>query len=361
MNICLLTIDLSTVGGINKVTFDLAKDLLDCCNNVTICGIINGTKKPFYNNSVESINLFDENLRMKEYIFNGSKKLIEVLKRKDIDVVLLQGEAAGLLGAFTRLSYKKCKYVYCDHGALTYDINGLSKLMTNITLWICGHFTDASIFETEQGQKDFYQLISGNINKYYYIYNYGNDNIAITNLSVSKKLLTVGRMTSQKGFDYAIEVASLLDKDIDWEWDFIGDGEEKTSIQNKINEYHLDDRIKLLGSVKELDDKYKDYYLMVCTSRHEGLPMALIDAKFAKLPIISFNIKTGPSEIIIDNVNGNLIDAFDCNKMAETINTILKDDNIRKKYVSHAWDNKEKFSRNSVLDRWKNVLWEIIK
>ena len=30
MNICLLTIDLSTVGGINKVTFDLAKDLLDC-------------------------------------------------------------------------------------------------------------------------------------------------------------------------------------------------------------------------------------------------------------------------------------------------------------------------------------------
>ena len=52
----------------------------------------------------------------------------------------------------------------------------------------------------------------------------------------------------------------------------------------------LDDRIKLLGSVKELDDKYKDYYLMVCTSRHEGLPMALIDAKFAKLPIISFNI-----------------------------------------------------------------------
>ena len=58
MNICLLTIDLSTVGGINKVTFDLARDLSDLGNKVLVCGIVNGNKKTFYDNNANIRFLF---------------------------------------------------------------------------------------------------------------------------------------------------------------------------------------------------------------------------------------------------------------------------------------------------------------
>lgn len=357
MNICLLTIDLSTVGGINKVTFDLARDFMSLGYKVNVCGIINGEKDCFY--KVDGINissLFNEELPMKEYLFSGAKKLVTLLQEEDVDVCLLQGEAAGLLGAYTRFKYKKCKYIYCDHGALTYDISGLRKFITDITLWVCGHMTDMSIFETLQGKNDFKKLVGGRVSKYEYIYNYGNDKVKLCEENNNYRLVTVGRMTSQKGFDYAVEVAKRITSDKPWVWDFIGDGEDRLKIEELIKEYHLENRINLLGSVKDLENKYKDYYLMIGTSRHEGLPMALIDAKFAKLPIISFDIKTGPSEIIVDGVNGNLIEAFDIDKMARTISDIINDSSKRNAYVENAWVNKEKFDKKQVLLKWKKVL-----
>ena len=359
MNICLLTIDLSTVGGINKVTFDLARDLTDLGNKVLVCGIVNGNKKTFYDNNANIRCLFEEELPMKKYIVNGSKKLIDILKEEKIDVLLLQGEAAGLLGAFTKMKYNKCKYVYCDHGALTYDISGFRRVMTNITLWVCGKFTDYSVFETNKGKNDFQKLVGKNEYKYRYIYNYGNNDVEIVKPSDRIKLVTVGRMTSQKGFDLAVEVAKRIKASKLWTWDFIGNGEDFDEIEAKIKINKLQDRINLLGNVKELEHKYKDYYLMICTSRHEGLPMTLIDAKFAKLPIISFDINTGPNEIILDKINGNLVSPFDVEEMARITSEIIENKQIRDDYVIHAWDNKYKFDKINVLNDWKSFLEEI--
>ena len=51
---------------------------------------------------------------------------------------------------------------------------------------------------------------------------------------------------------------------------------------------------------------YKKSAIYVLTSLMEGLPMVLLEAKAYRLPIVSFDIETGPDEIVDDGVNGYL-------------------------------------------------------
>lgn len=60
------------------------------------------------------------------------------------------------------------------------------------------------------------------------------------------------------------------------------------------------------------------------TSRYEGLPLCLIEAMQMNVPCVSFDVKTGPSDIIENNVNGILISSFEIEKMIKEINALLK-------------------------------------
>lgn len=352
--ICLLTIDLSLIGGITKITLDLAKDFKNNGYDVTVCGIINGSKLPFYDtNGIDIINLFEDNRRMKNYIVKGAKQFKQILNKKQIDIVLLQGEAAAILGAVTRFCYSKPRYIYCDHGALNYDIKGISKIITNFELMVCAHFNDESVFETKASANKFKKVFKPK--KVSYIYNYYNNDIVKKNSKFNRKILTVGRLTSQKGYDLLIDVATKIKSDFDWKWYIIGDGEQRMFLETKIREYSLENKIILLGNISNIKNEYANYDIMVCTSRHEGLPLALIDGKAASLPIISFDIQTGPNEIIEDSVTGYLIKPFDTDDMAEKISLLLNDDVKYNIYHLNTQNYLLKFSKSEVLKEWENL------
>lgn len=104
-----------------------------------------------------------------------------------------------------------------------------------------------------------------------------------------------------------------------------------------------------------------NYYLSraqicVMTSRAEGLPMCLLEAKDFSLPSVSFDIPTGPNEIIEDGVNGYLIAPFDCEDMAEKLARLMEDESLRAEFAAHAQDNMEKFRLESILRDWNRVL-----
>ena len=72
-----------------------------------------------------------------------------------------------------------------------------------------------------------------------------------------------------------------------------------------------------------MDNYYKKSKIYVMTSRYEGMPLVLLEAKAYKLPIISFDIDCGPSEEVIDKKNGYLIKPFDIDEMADKIKELL--------------------------------------
>lgn len=98
----------------------------------------------------------------------------------------------------------------------------------------------------------------------------------------------------------------------------LGDGPDRLKLKKLIAEQALQDTVKLLGYVKNPYPYLKDAMFKVLCSRVEGLPLSIIESLVLKTPVVSFDCKSGPSEMIVDGENGFLIENqnFDALKKA---------------------------------------------
>lgn len=175
-----------------------------------------------------------------------------------------------------------------------------------------------------------------------------------------KWILTAGRLTHQKGMDYLVRTADLvLKKYSDWQWLILGDGEQWDLIQTQIKKRQLQGRLVLMGQVTDINRYLEQAQIFVLTSRYEGLPMCLLEAKAKKLPCVSFDIKTGPDEIIADGYNGFLIPAFDCRRMAHQIGRLIEDRDLRQSFSNNAMTGMGRFQLAAILNQWDEVIKRI--
>ena len=163
-------------------------------------------------------------------------------------------------------------------------------------------------------------------------------------------------MVPEKGMEYLMDVAQkVLTKHKDWKWYVVGDGTERASLESYIQEYKLEKQLILTGLVSNVDEYLAQAKIFVLTSKSEGLGMCLLEAKAHDLPCVSFNVPTGPSEIIEDGINGYLIAPFDCDAMADKINELIVNDKLRNQFADMAQNNIQKFEMESIISKWNRV------
>ena len=172
--------------------------------------------------------------------------------------------------------------------------------------------------------------------------------------TTSKMILSAGRLTYQKGFDILVDVADkFLKKYPDWKWVVLGEGEDRQMLEEKVKMLDLDKQLLFPGNVSNIDKYYSEAAMFVMTSRFEGLPMTLLETKPYKLPLISFNCKTGPSELIKEGVNGFLVSEGNINDMADKIVQLMEDEKLRKQMSKNTV--KEKKMKKKILFMLKMV------
>ncbi|ULT56207.1 glycosyltransferase [Neobacillus drentensis] len=112
-------------------------------------------------------------------------------------------------------------------------------------------------------------------------------------------LLSIGRLSSQKGFDVAIQTAKIMqDQNINFIWYIIGQGELKEKLKKQINEAKVEDKVILLGT-RENPYPYCYYCdLVVQPSRYEGKSVVLDEAKILAKPIVVSNYDTVRDQIL---------------------------------------------------------------
>lgn len=107
------------------------------------------------------------------------------------------------------------------------------------------------------------------------------------------KLLSVGRLNSQKGFDLAVEAAKILrDSGMHFLWLIVGEGAEQQSLQQKIDAYDLSDSIQLIGARENPYTYMYECDCLVQPSRFEGKSVVLDEAKMLCKPIVVTNYTT---------------------------------------------------------------------
>ena len=181
----------------------------------------------------------------------------------------------------------------------------------------------------------------------------------ITSDLKSFNLVSVGRLSKEKGFSDLIDVFALVHMAYpDWKLNIIGDGEEKDKIISKIHKYGLDDRVVMHGFLDK--DKVgkvlseSSIYLM--TSFTESFGIVLLEAFSYGVPCVAFDSAEGANEIISNNWDGYLIKNRDIDEMAKRVSNLIGNYSRRFIMGQNAIKKANKYSLEEVREKWIKII-----
>ncbi len=171
------------------------------------------------------------------------------------------------------------------------------------------------------------------------------------------RILSVGRVVHQKGLDLAVRALAGL-KDIEWEWKIAGDGPQLRTLQARIRENALQERVQFLGwqTADQLKKEYAEANLFLFPSRHEGMPNAVLEAMASELPVIATRI-AGNEELVLEGDTGLLVPNEDVDALREALRSLLLHANIRQKMGRAARQRIERsFGWGRVAEQYQSIL-----
>lgn len=178
----------------------------------------------------------------------------------------------------------------------------------------------------------------------------------------AKRIIAVGRICHQKGFDRLAEIWAKISKDLpDWKITIYGGGGE-SEIQLLIEtakSFGINDSFEIKPPVKNITEEYLKSSILVMTSRYEGLPMVLLEAQTVGLPAIAFNCKCGPTDVIDNGKNGILIKDGDADGFANALLKLASDYGLRCDMQRHAMAKSKSYDKKSIMDIWEKLFMEV--
>lgn len=177
-----------------------------------------------------------------------------------------------------------------------------------------------------------------------------------------RRVIAVGRLDYQKGFDRLIEAWRIVMEDRrfgDWKLDIFGQGEWKPMLQDMIAEYSLEDSAAIHAPVKDIWKEYAESSFLAMSSHYEGFPMVMIEAMSCGLPVVTFGFKCGPADIIKDGINGFVVPEGDVEALAFRMKTLMEDDSIRSGMSREAAKVTRTYSEENVMARWLGLFRQL--
>ena len=170
-----------------------------------------------------------------------------------------------------------------------------------------------------------------------------NKNIKLPKKFKSKKfILSIGRLTNQKNFEFLINMFAKYKKIIGADYLLIiGEGEEKTKLQKIINSLNCGNSTFLLGYQKNVYNYINNCHALISTAEYEDPGFSLIEAAFLKKKIITSLVDNGPRDM---KKNGNLCYFFNFNNENSFLKAIKSSKNKNLTKIEKAQKYAEKFS-----------------
>ena len=178
----------------------------------------------------------------------------------------------------------------------------------------------------------------------------------------SRRVIAVGRLDYQKGFDRLIEAWGLLPADLHetWHLAIFGQGEWKEKLLQQIRNLHLEESIQIYPPTTEITQAYAASAFLTMSSHYEGFPMVMIEAMSCGLPVVTFDYPCGPKDIIRDGENGLLVKEGDITSLSQALERMMKDEGMRYSMGHFARAATETFSEERIMSLWKTCFSSLL-
>lgn len=179
---------------------------------------------------------------------------------------------------------------------------------------------------------------------------------------MNKRVIAVGRLDYQKGFDRLIQAWELVQhtgKFTNWKLDIYGQGEWREMLQQMIDKAELQNTVCLNWPTKQIGEEYVKSDMLVMSSNYEGFPMVMIEAMACGLPVVSFDYKCGPKDIIQSGINGLLVPNGDIQALADAMMKVMEDEAYRKMLSLNARKVVDTYSEQAVMAQWIRLFTSI--
>lgn len=346
-------------GGAEKVLTDIVNKIDR--NKIKVTLIL------LYKDGVNLSNV-NSNIQMK-YLTKKSKLFINVQKafikyipriyyklkireKYDVEIAFLEGATTKLISNSNNKKSKKIAWVHIDL---------LKKHWTKNMFFYgeeekCYENIDDIIFVSEDSKNSFENLFKSVLSRKHIIYNpVIDDEIIIKSNKIDIQydeftIISVGRLTNQKGYDMLLKAHSKVVQDHRYKLVIVGQGEDRLKLEAIIKSLNIENSVILEGFKVNPYAYIKGADVFISSSRTEGYPLVLLESICLEKPIIATNV-TGNKEILNNGEYGIMCeDNIESIELA--IRSIFENPKLLEEYKNRS------IKRKSQLD-YKKIIKEI--
>lgn len=347
-----------TKGGAERAVVNLAKELSDSGNDVTIVTSIKCDSEYEVPTGVKRIVLTTKgklgNIFNRMFLLGLKLRKIVKSEKPDVVVAFISGSIVRSVVATICTPTKVIASVRNDPN---YEYAG--KVGSFIGKKILP-LVDGCVFQTEDAKAWFPTKLQ---NKSIVIKNAINPLFFTAKRDpVKYRIVTFGRLAHQKNQGLLIDAFCAVSKEIeDAELFIFGKGECYQELSSKIIELNLNDKVHLMGETSKVLKELEKADIFVLSSDFEGMPNALMEAMAAGVPCISTDCPCGgPKSLIKNGTNGLLVPVGDSIAMAQSMKRLLNDDSLKYKIGEQASLDSAKLSPKNISNEWLEYIEKIL-
>jgi len=283
------------IGGAEKVLLDLCTHLDQNKMDIFVIGLNN---EDHLKNDFEMKGISTKILHMKKTLKSFIKTyhiLTLFIQKHEIDIIHAHMFHPLVFAYLLKIKRHNLKIVFTSHSE---NIGGKFR---NFFTYLLKDFRDIDIIFSKEMLNRIYKkdaiIIANGIN------------ISSFKTTLKKNpvftFLSIGILRPGKNQAFLASCAKYLkDKGYVFQIEIVGSGDESgdtsEEIKNEINKYSVEDKVKMLGSRRDIPQLLQAAHCFVLPSHFEGLPITLLEAGAAGLPILSTPVGAIPSILTED-------------------------------------------------------------
>lgn len=299
---------------------------------------------------------------------NSYKAIKKLIQEENFDLIHCHTPVVSILTRLVARNFRKkgTKVIYTAHGFHFFKgAPFLSWLIYFPVEYICSFFTDILITINQEDYHLAKKVMKAK--KIEYIPGVGIDVDKYKNVSVDKKskrkelgvpedevmLLSVGELSHRKNHQVVISALKELNNE-NIHYCIVGQGSLEKQLRNMVNNLGLEQQVHFLGFRSDVNELCKIADIFVFPSLQEGLPVALMEAMAAGLPVVCSNIR-GNRDLINDSEGGYLINPKDIGNFMQAINNIILNKSLRSEFSKFNMNRIKRYGSDNIMDKMEMI------